>query len=75
MCADHISDALVTIKTGSPITLKHCVLLDTCEVLELSSIKELFPLPVAGINVQNSDVTLLLTLWHLRPHVNTLDYP
>ncbi len=48
--ADHISDALVTNKTGSSITLKDGVLLGTFEVFDLSSTKEPLPLPVAGVN-------------------------
>ncbi len=36
VCADHISDALFTNKTGSPITLKPGVLLATYEVPDLS---------------------------------------
>ncbi len=74
--ADHISDALVTNKTGSSITLKDSVLLSTFEVLDLSSTEEPLPLPVAGVNAQNADVTDLTDVMaHLRPHVNVLDYP
>ncbi len=47
--SDHISDAIVTNKTGSSITLKDGVLLDTFEVLDLSSTEKPLPLPVAGL--------------------------
>ncbi len=74
--ADHISDALVTNKTGSSIALKDGVLLGTFEVLDQSSTEEPLPLPVAGVNAQNADVTDLTDVTaHLRPHVNVLDYP
>ncbi len=72
---DHISDSLVTDKTGFSITLKDGVLIGTFEVLDLSSIEEPLPLPVAGINTQNADVSDLTDVMaHLRPHVNVLDY-
>ncbi len=73
---DHIIDALVTNKTGFSVTLKDGVLLFTFEVLDLSSTEETLPLPVAGVNAQNADVTDLADVMaHLRPHVNVLDYP
>lgn len=76
VCADHTSDTLVTSKAGSPITLKYDVLLDTYEVLDLSSIEESLPLPEAGVNAQNADVKDLTDIMaHCRPHVNILDYP
>ncbi len=73
---DHISDALVTNKTGSPIILKDGVTLGTYEVLDLSSIEESLPLPVAGVNAQTSDVTDFAdVIAPLMPHVNVLNYP
>ncbi len=73
--ADHISNSLVTNKTGSSINLKDGVLLGTFEVLDLPSTKEPL-LPVAGVNAQNADVTDLTDVMaHLRPHINVLDYP
>ncbi len=76
VCTDHISDALVTNKTGSPIHLKNGVTLGTYEVLALSSIEESLPLPVAGINAQTSDVTDCADVKApLMSHVNVLDYP
>ncbi len=73
---DHISDALVTNKTGSPILLKDGVTLDTYEVLDLSYIEESLPLPVAGVNAHTSDVThFAYVIAPLMPHVNVLDYP
>ncbi len=75
MHADHISDALVINKTGSYVSLKDGVLLGTFEVLDLSSIEQPLPLPVAGVNAQNADVTDFTDVMaHLRPHVNVLDY-
>ncbi len=71
--ADHISDALVTNKTGSSITLKDGVLLGTFEVFHLSSIKELLPLPVNTQFVDVMDLTNVLA--HLWPHINILVYP
>ncbi len=71
----HISDALVTNKTGSPIHLKDGFALGTYEVLHLSSIEESLPLPVAGMNTQTSDVTDLADVIEpLMPYVNALDY-
>ncbi len=68
MHADHISDALVTNKTGSSIILK--------EFLDQSSTEEQLPLPLAGVNAQNADVSDLTDVMaHLRPHVKVLDYP
>ncbi len=76
MHAEHISDALVTNKTGSSITLKGGVLHGTFEVLDLSSTEEPLPLLVAGVNAQNADVTDLTdVIAHIRPHVNVLNYP
>ncbi len=73
---DHISDALVTNKTGSPFHLKDSVTLSSYEVLDLSSIEESLPLPVAGVNTQTSDVTDFAdVIAPLVPHVNVLDYP
>ena len=73
---DHISDALVTNTTGAPITLKNGVLLGTFETLDLSSIEESLPLPVAGINATSSDMTDLTdVVAQLRPHVHISDYP
>ncbi len=73
---DHISDALVTNKGGSPIHLKDGVTLGTYKVLELSSIDESLPLPVAGVNAQTSDVIDFAdVIAPLTPHVNVLDYP
>ncbi len=73
---DHISNALVTNKTGSPVHLKDGVALGTYEVLDLSSIEEALPLPVAGINAQTSDVIDFADIIApLMPHVNVLDYP
>ncbi len=54
---DHISDALVINKTGSPVHLKDSDTLGTYKVLDLSSIEESLPLPVAGVNAQTLDVT------------------
>ncbi len=72
---DHISDALVTNKRGSSITLKDGVLFGTFEVLDLSFTEEPLPLHVAGVNAQDADVTdLTEVMAHLRPHVNVLDY-
>ncbi len=74
--ADHISDALVTNKTGSSVTLKDGILVVTFEVHDLSSIDRPLPLPIAGVKVHNADVTDLADVTaHLRPHVNVLDYP
>ncbi len=74
--ADHISDALVTNKTGSSITLKNGVLLATYEVLDLFSLEESFPLPVAGVTAHDADVTDLTNVMaQLKSHVNVLDYP
>ncbi len=73
---DHISDSLVTNKTGSSVTLKDGVLLGTFEVLDLSSIEEPLPFPATGVNAQNADVTDLTdVMTNLRPHVSVLDYP
>ncbi len=73
---DHISDALVTNKTVSPIHLKDGVALGTYEVLDLSSIEESLPLPVADVYAQTSDATDLAdVIVSLMPHVNVLDYP
>ncbi len=73
---DHISDALVTNKTGSPIHLKDGVTLGTYEVIDLSSIEESLLLPVAGVNAQTSDVTDFADVMApLMSHVNVLDYP
>ncbi len=72
---DHISDALVTNKTGSSVHLKDGVALGTYEVLDLSSIEELLPLPVVGVNAQTSDVTDFADIIApLMSHVNVLDY-
>ncbi len=61
---------------GSSITLKNGVLLGAYEVLDLSSLEEPLPLLVAGVNVQDSDVTDLTDVMaHLKFHVNVLDYP
>ncbi len=74
--ADHISDALFPNKTGTSITSKDGILLGTFEVLDLSPIEEPLPLPVAGVNAQNADVTDLTDVMaHQRPHVNVFDYP
>ncbi len=74
--ADHVSDAVVTNKSGSSITLKDGVLFGTCEVSDLSSTEEPLPLPVAGVNAQNADVTDLTDVMaHLKPRINVLDYP
>ncbi len=68
MHVDRISDALVTNKIGSSVTLEDGVLLGTFEVLDLPSIEEPLPLPVAGVNVQNADVTDLTDVMaRLRP--------
>ncbi len=73
---DHISDALVTNKTGSSVTLKDGFLLGTFEVLDLSCNEEALPLPVAGVNAQGADVMDLTDVMaHLRPHISVLDYP
>ncbi len=73
---NHISDALVTNETDSPIHLKNVVALGTYEVLDLSSIAELLLLPVAGVNAQTSDVTDLAdVIAPLMLHVNVLDHP
>ncbi len=70
---DHISDALVTNKTGSPI---HGVALGTYEVLDLSSSEESLSPPVAGVNAQTSDVTDLGdVIAPLMPHDKVFDYP
>ncbi len=73
---DHISDALVTNKTGSPTHFKDGVALGTYEVLDLSSTEESLPLHVAGVNAQTSDVTDFAdVIAPLMSHVNVLDYP
>ncbi len=73
---DHISDALVTNKTGSPVHPRDGVALGTYEVLDPSSIEEPLPLPVAGVHAQTSDVTDLADVMaQLMPHVNVLNYP
>ncbi len=76
MHADHISDALVTNKTGSSIILKDGVFLGSFEFLDQSSTEEPLPLPLAGVYAQNADVSDLTDVMaHLKPHVNVLDYP
>ncbi len=76
MHADHISDALVTKKTGSTIILKDGVFFGTFEFLDQSSTEEPLLLPFTGVNAQNEDVSNLTdVIVHLRPHVNVLDYP
>ncbi len=73
---DHISDALVTNETGSPIHLKDGVGLGTYEVPDPSCIEEFLPLPVVGVSAQTSDVTDFSdVIAPLMPHVNVLDYP
>ncbi len=72
----HMSDTLVTNKTGSPVHLKNGAVLGTYEVLDLSSIEESLPLPVGGVNAQTSDVADFAdVIAPLMPHVNVLDYP
>ncbi len=74
--ADHISEALLTNKTNFSITLKNGVLLATHEVLDLSSLEESLPLPVAGVTAHDADVTDLADVMaQLKPYVNVLDYP
>ncbi len=52
------------------------MLLATYEVLDLSSLQESLPLPVAGVTTQEADVTDLTDVMaQLKPHVNVLDYP
>ncbi len=73
---DHISDVLVTNKTGSPIHLKDRAALGTYKFLDLSSIEESLPPHVAGVNAQTSEVTDLAdVIAPLTSHVNVLDYP
>ncbi len=63
-------------KTGSPVHPKDGVTLGIYEVLDMSSIEESLPLPVAGVNAQTSDVTDSAdVIALLMPHVNVLDYP
>ncbi len=72
---DHISDALVTNKTGYPIYLQDGVTMGTYEVLDPSSIEESLHLPVAGLNAQTSDVTDFAdVIAPLMSHINVLDY-
>ncbi len=74
--AGHISDALVTNKTGSTITLNSGVVLATYEVLGLSSLGESLPLPVAGVTAHDADVIDLTDVMaQLKPHVSVLDFP
>ncbi len=76
VCTDHISDALVTNKTGYPVHLKDGVALSYYEVLYPSSIEESLPLPVAGVSAQTSDVTDFAdVIAPLMSHVNVLYYP
>ena len=73
---DHISDALVTNTTGSPITLKHGVTLGTFELVDLSSIEASHPLPIGGVTAQPSDLPDLTDVMaELKPHVTVSDYP
>ncbi len=48
---------LVT-NSGAPITLKHGVHLGNFEILDLSSLEDSPPLPVAGVSAQSSDADL-----------------
>ncbi len=73
---DHISDALVTNRTSSPVHLQDDVALGTYEVIDLSSIEESLPLPIAGVSAQTLDVTNFADVTVLlMPHFNVLDYP
>ncbi len=52
------------------------MLLATYKVLDLSSLEESFPLPVAGVTAHDADVTDLTDVMaQLKPHVNVLEYP
>ncbi len=56
--------------------LKNGVALGTYGVLDLSSTEESLPFPVAGVNAQNLDVTIITdVIASLMPNVNVLDYP
>ena len=71
----HLSDALVTNVTGSPITLKHGVNLGTFQLYDLPSIEDSPPLPIGGVTHQPSSTDLTDVIAELRPHVSVSDYP
>ncbi len=65
---------LVT-NSDAPITLKQGANLGNFEVLDLSSLEDSPPLPVAGVSTQSSDADLSDVVAQLSPYVKGLDYP
>ena len=71
----HLTDALVTNVTGSPITLKHGVNLGSFVVIDQASFQD-SPSLVAAVSTQlasSCDSAELAT--QLEPHVKVLDFP
>ncbi len=73
--AHHVTHALVTNTSGTPITLKQGVLFGTYELFDPSYFEESSSLPVAGVSTQLVDEDPCDVVAQLSPHIKKLDYP
>lgn len=71
---DNVTHALVIKTSGAPIAMKQDVLQGNFEILDLASLEDSPPLPVAGISAQSSDADFS-DVAQPSPHVKGLAYP